>query len=130
MATHEVTTESFNDTVKNNDIALFDFWATWCPPCRIFGPIFEAASDKYPDLYFGKIDADKNQQLAGAYGISSIPTLMITKGNKIVFQQAGALRAADLEGIIKRVQELDMSKIVEDRVEAETRANAPDISEP
>ena len=91
MATVTLTQENFEQTVSSNDIVLVDFWATWCGPCRQFGPVFEAASEKYPDVVFGKIDTDDQQQLAMAAQITSIPTLMAFRDGIAVFRQSGAL---------------------------------------
>ncbi len=110
MATVHVTEQNFADTVKSG-IVLLDFWASWCGPCRAFGPIFEAASDKHPDLVFGKIDTEAEKALAGAFKIRAIPTLMVMRDGVVLFNEAGMLPAKALEDLIRQVRELDMDKV-------------------
>jgi thioredoxin len=111
MPTGEMTAENFELTVTENDTVLVDFWASWCGPCRQFGPIFEQASADNPDLVFAKVDTEAQQDLAAAFGIQSIPTLMIFREKVVVFAQPGALPAPVLEDLIGQVRALDMDEV-------------------
>jgi thioredoxin 1 len=111
MATQELTKENFEETLIDNDIVLVDFWAEWCGPCRMFGPIFEKVSENYPDIVFGKVDTEAQQELAGAFNVMSIPTLMIVRDKVVVYSQAGAIPEDTLIDLITQVKALDMAAI-------------------
>ena len=111
MATMEMRGENFQSTLEENEIVLVDFWASWCGPCRMFAPVFERASDNHPDITFGKVDTEAEQEIAMAARISSIPTLMAFRDGILVFAQPGALPAAALEQVITAVRELDMAEV-------------------
>jgi len=121
MAVIELTKDNLESTINGNDIVLIDFWAPWCAPCRMFGPIFEQASEKYEKMVFTKCNTDEQQEVAGSFGIRSIPTLAVFCEQIQVFQQAGALPAQALEEILEQVQKLDMDEIREKIAEEQAK---------
>ncbi|MEU6541422.1 thioredoxin [Streptomyces sp. NPDC047000] len=109
--TVELTKENFDRTVTDNDFVLIDFWASWCGPCRMFAPVYEKAARENPDLVFGKVDTEAQPELAAAFGIQSIPTLMIVRDRVAVFSQPGALPEAALTDVIGQARKLDMDEV-------------------
>lgn len=111
MATTDLTIETFQQAVTDDGIVLVDFWAEWCGPCKSFAPVYEAASEQHSDIQFAKVDTEAEQQLAAAFQIRSIPTLMAFRDGIIVFSQPGALPAPQLEQVIEAVRGLDMEDV-------------------
>ncbi len=111
MATLELNSDNFNNTIQDNDIVIIDFWAEWCGPCKSFAPTFETASESHQDVVFAKVDTESQTELAQACQIRSIPTLMIFREQVLLFNQAGALAPAQLEDVIDKVKDLDMDEV-------------------
>lgn len=111
MATIALTADNFEQIVTQNPIVIVDFWASWCGPCRAFAPTFEAASQAHPDIVFGKVDTEDQQELAAYFGIRAIPTLMVFREQVGVFQNAGAMPPAAFDDLIQQVRALDMDRV-------------------
>jgi len=111
MALENLTAQNFNEKVTSNEIVILDFWAPWCGPCKQFAPIFEKVAGEYPDILFGKVNTEEEQELAGHFQIKSIPTTIILRDNIAIFQQPGLLPEEGLKDVIRQVQELDMDMV-------------------
>jgi thioredoxin len=120
MAAIELTNENFKNTIDNNDVVLIDFWASWCGPCQSFGPVFEAASEKNPEMVFAKVNTEEQMELAAHFQVRSIPMLAIFKEQVMVFAQPGALPASSLDQLIEQVKQLDMDKVRADIAKQQT----------
>ncbi|MDC7122136.1 thioredoxin [Cellulomonas fimi] len=124
MATTTLTAETIGQVINENDIVLIDFWAEWCGPCKMFGPIFEKSSEEHPDVVFGKVDTEAEQLIAAQLQISAIPTIMAFREGVPVYRQSGALPGPMLEKVVAAVKDLDMDEVREKIAAAEQSATA------
>lgn len=124
MATLELTAANSKETIANNEIVLIDFWADWCGPCKSFGPVFTAASEKHPDLTFAKCNTEKETALASEFGIRSIPTIAVFRQGILLFMQPGALPATALDDLIAQVRSVDMAEARKEMAEQTTKKTA------
>jgi thioredoxin len=121
MATIEVTKDNFEEVITKNNMVILDFWASWCGPCKAFAPTFEAASDKYPDVVFGKVNTEEQQELAGHFQIRSIPNVMLFREQVMLFGQPGAMPATGIDSVIEQAKALDMDKVRAEIAEEEAQ---------
>ncbi|MET9118594.1 thioredoxin [Streptomyces longwoodensis] len=127
-STVELTKENFDQTVTDNEFVLIDFWAAWCGPCRQFAPVYEKAAEDNPDLVFGKVDTEAQPELAAAFGIQSIPTLMIVRDQVAIFAQPGALPEAALTDVIGQARKLDMDEVRKQIAEQQAASGSTEAS--
>jgi len=124
MATIEITKDTLQETIANNEIVIIDFWAPWCGPCKSFAPTYEAVSEKYDDVVFAKVNTEDEQELAASFQIRSIPTLMIFRDQIAIFSQAGMLPESGLVEVIGKTKELDMEQVRKEVAEQQSQSNA------
>jgi thioredoxin 1 len=111
MSTIELNKDNFDQTLADNDMVVVDFWAPWCGPCRFFAPVFEDASEKNAGVVFGKVNTDEQPELAGMFGIRSIPTLMIVRDKVVLYQEAGSMPAGPFQELLDKARALDMAEV-------------------
>jgi thioredoxin 1 len=117
----DLTNDNFEETINNNEIVFIDFWADWCGPCKMFGPIFEKAAGKHTDVTFAKVDTEAQQELAAQFGIRSIPTLGVFRSNVLLYLQPGMVPAEGLDDLVNQVKALDMAEVKKEIAEQEAK---------
>ena len=121
MAVINLTSAQFEETIANNEIVIFDFWAEWCGPCKQFAPVFEDISEKHPNIVFAKVNVEEEQELAGMFQVRSIPTLVFMRDKIVVFSNPGAIPGSALEEGIKQLNDLDMEQVHKDLAQAQDK---------
>lgn len=124
MPVANLTSKTFDQAVKENDMVIIDFWAPWCAPCKTFAPVFEAASETYTGVYFAKVNSEEEQELADSFGIRSIPTLVVIREQIILYSKPGAVPAYSLEGLLDRMAKLDMTQVRDEIANSKTEAKS------
>ena len=122
MPVTNLTSETFDQAVKENDMVIIEFWAPWCAPCKTFAPVFEAASETYTGVYFAKVNSEEEKKLAESFGIRSIPTLVVIREQIILYSKPGAVPAYSLEGLLDRMAKLDMTQVRDEMANAKPEA--------
>jgi thioredoxin len=126
MASVKLSKDNFDQTMTDNAMVVVDFWAPWCAPCRAFGPTFEAASEQHGDIVFGKVNTEEEQELAAGFGIRSIPTLMILRDKVILYSEAGALSASQLDAVLTQAKAIDMEVVHRELAEEKAEESGED----
>jgi thioredoxin len=124
MPVANLTSKTFDQAVKENDMVIIDFWAPWCAPCKTFAPVFEAASETYTGVYFAKVNSEEEQELSESFGIRSIPTLVVIREQIILYSKPGAVPAYSLEGLLDRMAKLDMTQVRDEIANSKTEAKS------